>query len=108
MEKNIQGHRPQVKWPKSSSKKEWATIDTDLSNILDELSGTVVKKLERMGDLIYSYGAGRFGSKHQRKTETSSAPPKSRRQQEIESLVKKKKGIEETVEESLTGGESGH
>ncbi len=94
LEKNIRGHRPQVKWPKSSSKKEWATIDTDLSNILDELRGTVVKKLERMGDLIYSYGTERFGTKHPRKTETSSAL--------------REKGIEETMEKILTGGESGH
>lgn len=55
-EKNIQGYRPQVKWPKSSSKKEWTTVNTDLSMILNELRGTAEKKLDKMSDLIYSYG----------------------------------------------------
>lgn len=64
MEKNIQGHRHQVK---SCSKKEWATINADLTNILGRLSGTVDKKLEKRGDLIYSYGAERFGLKQPRK-----------------------------------------
>lgn len=60
LEKNIQGHRPHVKWPKSSSKKEWATVDADLIKILDGAKGTVEKKLEKMSDLIYSYGVERF------------------------------------------------
>ncbi|KAJ8385450.1 hypothetical protein AAFF_G00189020 [Aldrovandia affinis] len=44
-------------WPKSSSKKEWATVDADLIKILDGVKGTVEKKLEKIGDLIYVYGA---------------------------------------------------
>lgn len=93
-----------MKWPKSSSKKEWATIDADLKNILSGLRGTVEKKLEKMSDLIYFYRVERFGSKEPRKTTT---PPKSRRLQEIEHLIKER-GFEETMEEILTGGESGH
>lgn len=63
-------------------KQEWATINADLTNILGRLRGTVDKKLEKMGDLIYSYGAERFGLKQPRKKETPT-PPKSRRQREI-------------------------
>ena len=92
--KNIQGHRPQVKWPKSSSKKEWATIDADLTKILDRIRGTVEKKLEKMGDMIYSYGAERFKTKNTgKKDRTPTTPPKSRRQQEIQRLVKKRRNL---------------
>lgn len=47
-----------VKWPKSNS-KEWETINTDLSLILNNIKGSAEKKLEKMGDLIYSYGERR-------------------------------------------------
>lgn len=45
-ENKIQGRKTQVKWPKSCEKKEWETIDTDISNLLGQLRGTAVKKLE--------------------------------------------------------------
>ncbi len=91
MEKNIQGYRPQVKWPKSSSKKEWTTVNTDLSKILNELRGTAEKKLDKMCDLIYSYGMERFSVKERGKKEAKTIPPKSRRQQEIMLLVKERR-----------------
>lgn len=59
-EKNIQGFRPQVKWPKSSSKKERTTVNADLSKILNELRGTAEKKLDKMSDLVHSYRVKRF------------------------------------------------
>ena len=94
LEKNIQGHRPQVKWPKSSSKKEWATVDADLIKILDGIKGTVEKKLEKMGDLNYFYGAERFRTKKTGKKDmTPTTPPKSRRQQEIQRLVKERRDL---------------
>lgn len=52
-----------------------------------------MRKLERMGDLIYSNGAEKFGTKQRRKMETSSALPKSRRQQEIENRVKERRDL---------------
>lgn len=78
MEKNIQGHRPQVKWPKSGSKKDWATINADLSKVLDGFRGTAQKKLGKMSDMIYSYGEERFGTKEPGKKETTT-PPKSKK-----------------------------
>lgn len=89
MEKKIQGYRPHVKWPKSCSKKEWGTVNADLSSILEGLQETAEKKLERMGDLFYEYGVESFGAKDPRKKKTS-ASPKSRRQHEIERLVKER------------------
>lgn len=77
MEKNIQGHRLQVKWPKSNSKKEWAKIDADLIKVLNGIKGSVEKKLEKMGDLIYSYGAERFGANEMGKKHATSILPKS-------------------------------
>ncbi|KAJ8362449.1 hypothetical protein AAFF_G00374010 [Aldrovandia affinis] len=81
-------------WPKSSSKKEWATVDADLIKILDGVKGTVEKKLEKIGDLIYVYGAERFGTKQTGKKDmTPTIPPKSRRQQEIQRLVKQRRDL---------------
>ncbi|KAJ8390061.1 hypothetical protein AAFF_G00110750 [Aldrovandia affinis] len=81
-------------WPKSSSKKEWATVDADLIKILDGVKGTVEKKLEKIGDLIYIYGAERFGTKQTGKKDmTPTIPPKSRRQQEIQRLVKQRRDL---------------
>lgn len=107
MEKNIQGHRLQVKWPKSNSKKEWAKIDADLIKILNGIKGSVEKKLEKMGDLIYSYGAERFGAKEMGKKHVTSILPKSRRQQQIERLVRERRDWE-AMEEIFTGGKSRH
>ncbi|RXN17451.1 hypothetical protein ROHU_008023 [Labeo rohita] len=92
IENKIQGRKPQVRWPKSCERKEWETIDTDISNLLGQLRGTVVRKLERMGDLIYNYGVERFGMVEKRK-KTSPTQTKSRRQQEIERLVKERRQL---------------
>jgi len=66
-ENKIQRRKTQVKWPKSCEKKEWETIDTDISNLWGQLMGSAVKKLERMGDLIYNYGTQCFGMAEKRK-----------------------------------------
>ncbi|KAJ8397350.1 hypothetical protein AAFF_G00438990 [Aldrovandia affinis] len=59
-EDKIKGHRPSVKWPKAVEKKEWETINNDLTKILGQQGGTAEKKLERMGDIIYHYGEERL------------------------------------------------
>lgn len=51
-----------VKWPKAVDKKEWETVNRDLTQILEEQGGTTQEKLERMGDIIYSYGEEHFGA----------------------------------------------
>ena len=61
VERRLAGHRLHVKWPGAVDKKLWETINTDLTLSLEQLRGTVEKKLERMGDIIYQYGAERFG-----------------------------------------------
>ena len=66
------------------------TVNTDLILLLEQLGGTAVKKLERLGDLIYSYGAERFGVADKRRS-TPSIPSQSRRQQER--LVKERRGL---------------
>lgn len=89
-EKKIQGRRPMIKWPKSCEKSEWETVNTDLCRLLDQLKGPVGRKFDKMGELIYNYGAERFGV-----VEKSWNPPstqtKSRRQQEIDRLVKERR-----------------
>lgn len=80
-------------WPKSCQKKEWETTNTDLVHLLEGLKGCVERKLDKIGETIYSYGAERFGvkSKNQRTQKEPSAHLKSRRQQEIERLVKERR-----------------
>lgn len=56
MERKIFGNKTQVKWPGASEKKEWETINRDLTGVLKRMSGTVERKLVKMGDIIYSYG----------------------------------------------------
>ena len=104
LEKNIQVHRPQVKWPKSSSKKEWATINADLLKMLDGIKGTVEKKLEKMGDLIYFYRAERFGTKGH----DTNNPSQVQKAARSPAPCQREKGFEEAMEESLSGGKSGH
>ncbi|XP_061105463.1 olfactory receptor 1F1-like [Conger conger] len=85
----IKGHRPSVKWPKAVEKREWETVNNDLTKILEQQVGTAEKKLERMGDIIYHYGEEHFGVNIRRSDKATPAPAKSRRQQEIEGLVEK-------------------
>ncbi|KAJ8352263.1 hypothetical protein SKAU_G00237390 [Synaphobranchus kaupii] len=89
---NMQGRKPLVKWPKSNS-KEWEIINEDVNLILGGIKGSVEKKLEKMGDLVYSYGKERFGVKEQVSKKDRPPPPKSRRLQEIQRLVKERRGL---------------
>ena len=57
----------------------WDSVNTDISKVLEQLRGTAIKKLEKMGGLIYNYGAERFGITEGRK-KLSTIPTKSRRQ----------------------------
>lgn len=86
-------HRPRVKWPKAVEKREWETVNNDLINILEQQVGTAEVKLERMGNIIYQYGVERFGVQGKRSDEATAVPPKSRRQQEIERLVKERRQL---------------
>ena len=92
-EEKIKGHRPSVKWPKAVEKREWETVNNDLTKILEQQVGTAEKKLERMGHIIYHYGEERFGVNKRRSGKTPPAPAKSRRQQEIEILVRERRQL---------------
>ncbi len=92
-EGKIKGHRLSVKWPKAVEKREWEIVNNDLTKILERQVGTAEKKLERMGDIIYHYGEERFGVNTRRSGKATSAPAKSRRQQEIERLVRERRQL---------------
>lgn len=59
------------------------TVSRDLIIVLDGLKGTVVNKLEKIADIIYEYGAERFGI-NDRKMVDRLQPIRSRQQKEIE------------------------
>lgn len=92
-EEKIKGQRPRVKWPKAVEKREWETVNTDLTKILQQQVGTAEKKLERLGNIIYYYGEKRFGVNIRRSNKVTSVPAKSRRQQEIERLVRERRQL---------------
>ncbi len=76
-------------------KWEWGTIDTDLVHLLEGLRGGVERKLEKIGEIIYSYGRERLEVQckdHSTQKELS-AHLKSRRQQEIDRLVKERRHL---------------
>ena len=91
-ERKIKGHRPSVKWPKAVEKREWETVNNDLTKILEQLVGTAEKKLESMGDIIYRYEE-RFGANARRSDKATPPPAKSRRQQEMERLVRERRQL---------------
>ncbi|TWW73419.1 hypothetical protein D4764_15G0008130 [Takifugu flavidus] len=49
--------------------------------------------LERLGNIIYHYGVERFGVQLRRSDKATTGPAKSRRQQEIERLVKERRQL---------------
>lgn len=91
-EKEMEGLRRKVKWPKSCSKSEWATIEIDLVAKLESLKGTAESKLERIGEVIYAYGEEMFGVLEPR-TRAADEVGLSRRQREIRRLVKEKRQL---------------
>eukprot|EP00064_Thunnus_orientalis_P026096 superscaffoldBa00015303_g26567 len=56
----MEGRKPQILWPKSSQKREWEIIDSDLVLLLEQQKDPVERKLENMGSIIYSCGAERW------------------------------------------------
>ncbi|KAI3368020.1 hypothetical protein L3Q82_026848, partial [Scortum barcoo] len=60
-ERKIQGRRPPIKWLKSHERREWESVNSDLCGFLDQLKGPADRKLDKMGELIYSYGDERIG-----------------------------------------------
>lgn len=89
----IKGRRSSVKWPKAVEKKEWETVNNLLTKILEQQVCTAEKKLEGMVDIIYHYGEERFGVIERRSGKATPAPAKSRRQQEIERLVRERRQL---------------
>ena len=60
--------------------------------VLNGLKGTVVNKLEKMGDIIYEYGADIFKVIERKRVERLQSV-RSRRQKEIEKLVKERRQL---------------
>ncbi|MGH0127225.1 UNVERIFIED_CONTAM: hypothetical protein FKN15_074920 [Acipenser sinensis] len=97
IEKNLNRHKPGVKWPRACEKTAWDTVNPDVCFALARLSGKVEKKLDKFGDIIYTYGSKRFGVE-KRKEKEQTIPVKCRRQQET---------AEEAMEKSRTKSEGG-
>ncbi|KAK7904929.1 hypothetical protein WMY93_017536 [Mugilogobius chulae] len=95
VERNIEGSKPQILWPQSCQKGEWEVIDKDLSSLLQNLKGDVERRLEKMGEIVYTYGKERFGVRNKKPKSNEGQCPcrKSRRQVEIDKLVKERRQL---------------
>ncbi|KAE8301041.1 hypothetical protein D5F01_LYC01192 [Larimichthys crocea] len=93
VERRLPGQKPRVKWPGAAEKKLWESVNSDLIQSLEQLRGTVEKKLEKMGNIIYQYGAERFGALQSKVAIQAPTPPVSRRQQEIKRLVQERRQL---------------
>lgn len=103
----IKGHKPGVKWPKAVEKKEWETVNSDLIHILEQQGGTAEERLERMGDTIYSYGEKQFRVSKGRDGKKLPTPVKSRRQQEIERLIRERRQTKKQWKKASDAGREG-
>lgn len=92
-ENKTKGHRPSVKWPKAVEKREWETVNNDLTKILEQQVGTAEKKLENISDIIYHYGEERFGVNSRKAASKIPPPTKSRKQQEIDRLIRERRDL---------------
>lgn len=91
-EKRLQQNKPKVNWPGNAEKAKWKTINVDLSSILENMKGTVEKKLDKMADIIYNYGAEKCGLLEKR--QKARGPEKqSRRQLEMKRLVQHRRQL---------------
>jgi len=90
-ERNME-QKARVKWPRANSNKEWEALNKDLSIILSRLEGNASDRLEKMGDIIYSNGAERFGVQDRKRVERVHLV-KSSQQREMGKLVKERRNL---------------
>ena len=88
----MNGHRPGVRGPGAAEGRTWEDVNSDLVSILGQLKRTAESKLEKMGDIIYSYGKERFGI-FEKRTKHQHEVVKPRRQQEIDRLIQERKQL---------------
>lgn len=69
--RKISGNKPQVKWPGASEKTQRETINRDLTSVLQGMSGTVERKRNNTGDILYSDRAELYGGMEQARKSTS-------------------------------------
>ncbi len=91
-ERRQQQSKPRVNWPGAAEKAKWKTINEDLSSILENIKGTVEKKLDKMADIIYTYGAEKYGLLEKRQR-SRVAVKQSRRQLEMQRLIKHRRQL---------------
>ena len=88
--------RPKLKLPPANAKEEWEKLDEKIVRRLEELVGgsTLDHKLDTFGDIIYATCRDTYGVK----IPTVKKPPqKSRRQQEMDMIRKRKKILKKQI-----------
>lgn len=68
-------------------------INMNLIVSLEQIKGTIEKKLERMGDVLYQYGMEWFGVQVKKGRTQAPVVLTSRRQQEIKLLVRERRQL---------------
>lgn len=83
--------KAKVRWLRANNSNEWEAVNRDLSVILGRLRGHVVERLEKFGDVMYSYGLERGVSAKRRGERVQIG--RSRRQREIEKLINERRQL---------------
>lgn len=84
--------KAKVRWPRANNSNEWEAVNRYLSVILGRLRGHVVERLEKFGDVMYSYGIERCGVSAKRRGERVQIG-RSRWQREVEKLIKESRQL---------------
>lgn len=92
-EDKIKGHRLSLKLPKAVKRREWKTANQDVTKVLEPQVGTAEEKLENISDIIYHYGQEHFGVNIRKPVKAIPPTTKSRRQQEIDGLVRERREL---------------
>ena len=77
--------RNKIKWPKANEAEEWRKLDEHLSGLLQNaLHGSVVAKLNLLGEILYEECSNRYGEVTIRE---AAIRAKGRREKEIDEVV---------------------
>ena len=84
--------KARLKWPRANSNKEWEAVNKDSAVMFGRLGGNASDRLEKMGDIFYSYGVESFWVQDRKRVERVHLV-KSRWQREMEKLVKERRNL---------------
>lgn len=88
--------------------KEWESANTDLVQLLQSMKGRVKRKLEKVEDIIYNYGAERFGVRDKTIEEKLTNPVHVKKTVGNSEIGQRKTTAEKAMKQSYRSGKRGN